>query len=629
MKRKVSSQPAIGSGKRLMMANLRDLGKALVLPCLLLALGACSDGGKGSSTTSSVSTGDAVITIAGQNSNPQKSHARKAELPAFLRVMDPEVLKRAHGERYVPYHKGGPANDAEYINIGLGVRKANYYGIEGLLDDKSILKTNFVYSGIGRLEPFKNGDPSTALAPYFRDGLWGYMNGDGKEVVPPKFLRADNFERGLALALRRDGSWEIVGEGGRTVKVMPTGFARTVSPGKAYFVVLRSYNFDATKGEKMELVLPGTNSAMKSAQGDAPYDTHGDARDEIYARDNPANKEGMGICRYALFGIDLDRPGRAREFCLTRRYDKIESRMGGKILLGWGDRGFFLHTSDNQRLIYADLVEGGELKLENTDIYTRIVVKDKRPLLCKCVDESCKRDVCEPGTDIFDVDPDYDARRLMERENLPSYNRYDPNQLECRGRSGLPSDVAIDYYSPSKYTVHWPDGVVTSFKGYEDIQIEDCVRPGTPNSSKFGKHAFSDGYALVKKDGLWGYIDKKGNPTTGFRWVEALPFTNDFAFVRGKTGEWAKIDRFGRNTTPYIFDEVSRIDGVLSPVKRNGYWCYMNPKGKVVIPCVFAEAESFKGWSAKVRLEPNGEMFLIGVDGRPYSPLEASSLANF
>lgn len=76
---------------------------------------------------------------------------------------------------------------------------------------------------------------------------------------------------------------------------------------------------------------------------------------------------------------------------------------------------------------------------------------------------------------------------------------------------------------------------------------------------------FSDGWAAVKRDGKWGFIDTQGNVMIDFQFEDALSF--------------------GQH---------------LAAVKQDDLWGYVSFRGEVVIPPQFLNARSFYGGSAPV-----------------------------
>ena len=70
---------------------------------------------------------------------------------------------------------------------------------------------------------------------------------------------------------------------------------------------------------------------------------------------------------------------------------------------------------------------------------------------------------------------------------------------------------------------------------------------------------FSDaGYAAVCKDGLWGYINEKGELVIDYQYENAQSFSNGFAAVC-ENGLWGYIDEYGVLTVNPQFEQVSAI----------------------------------------------------------------------
>ncbi|MDR2571947.1 MAG: WG repeat-containing protein [Oscillospiraceae bacterium] len=87
-----------------------------------------------------------------------------------------------------------------------------------------------------------------------------------------------------------------------------------------------------------------------------------------------------------------------------------------------------------------------------------------------------------------------------------------------------------------------------------------------------------EGYAAVKKNGKWGFIDTKG--------VEVLPF---------------------------VFDDALSFGQHLAAVKQGELWGYISIYGNMVIDAVFHDAKSFSGGSAPV-LTQQGWQFITLVE---------------
>jgi len=154
---------------------------------------------------------------------------------------------------------------------------------------------------------------------------------------------------------------------------------------------------------------------------------------------------------------------------------------------------------------------------------------------------------------------------------------------------------------------------------------------------------FSDGMAAVKKDGMWGYIDRLGqwiitpeynypigDYSTGISYVgkqfidvygkpvfEGIRYENARGFSpKGEqalaavqvSGKWGYINLTGEYVITPKYDDAGDFrdsgDGLsLAPVKVGGIWGYVDRKGRELIMSNFDYAWSFSGEFAAVMVE--------------------------
>lgn len=67
--------------------------------------------------------------------------------------------------------------------------------------------------------------------------------------------------------------------------------------------------------------------------------------------------------------------------------------------------------------------------------------------------------------------------------------------------------------------------------------------------------AFKEGVAVVKKDGLHGYIDKDGNILVELKYVHARQFNNGRAVVGNRAG-YGVIDKTGKLIVPQVYKSI-------------------------------------------------------------------------
>ncbi len=133
---------------------------------------------------------------------------------------------------------------------------------------------------------------------------------------------------------------------------------------------------------------------------------------------------------------------------------------------------------------------------------------------------------------------------------------------------------------------------------------------------------FSEGLAAVKGYGRWGFVDVRGKLVIPFTYEEAYNFSEGLAEVR-KNGKYGFIDKLGTIVIPCIYEEVSAFREGLAAVqkrgpkdilfKREGKYGFIDKSGKAVIPFVYEEVKSFHEGLAKVN--EDGDWFYINKRG--------------
>lgn len=130
-----------------------------------------------------------------------------------------------------------------------------------------------------------------------------------------------------------------------------------------------------------------------------------------------------------------------------------------------------------------------------------------------------------------------------------------------------------------------------------------------------------EGYAVVKKDGLYGFVDHNNQIVIACSFCYAEPFSEETAIVKtsGKTGchyqsryyrypsrteqiedgTWGLVNLRGELIADG-YEDIKEFNDGLAAAKKNGKWGYIDKKGKVVIPFRFVKAKSFSDGLAAV-----------------------------
>ncbi len=152
----------------------------------------------------------------------------------------------------------------------------------------------------------------------------------------------------------------------------------------------------------------------------------------------------------------------------------------------------------------------------------------------------------------------------------------------------------------------------------EDHQFQDAALNPLQQSSLLGesptsylKLSFQEGYARVRKNGKWGYINQFGNP--------AIPCGHDFlgelkeglicAIKRDSVGyklgfinlqnEWVIPPSYQVLGEAYKFQYFQ--NGV-APVAQNGKWGFINAQNQLVVSCQYGQVKPFAEGRALVSL---------------------------
>lgn len=97
----------------------------------------------------------------------------------------------------------------------------------------------------------------------------------------------------------------------------------------------------------------------------------------------------------------------------------------------------------------------------------------------------------------------------------------------------------------------------------------------------------------VCRNDLWGYVDLTGNeviPCT-INCGRAYNFSNGRALLN-KNGRYGFIDKSGKIVIPCIYDDAHDFQNGFAAVKREGRWGFVNVEGREVIPCIYDSVDT-------------------------------------
>lgn len=131
-----------------------------------------------------------------------------------------------------------------------------------------------------------------------------------------------------------------------------------------------------------------------------------------------------------------------------------------------------------------------------------------------------------------------------------------------------------------------------------------------------------EGLSAFRSGEKWGYVDKTGKVVIEPQYQWAGDFTGGLAAVV-KEGKGGLIDKTGKAVTAFIYDGIHNLQEGRRLFTRDGKCGFMDTGGKEVLPPVYDEAQDFCNGAAAV--QENRTVRLIDPQGKTFKTLEGFS----
>jgi len=113
----------------------------------------------------------------------------------------------------------------------------------------------------------------------------------------------------------------------------------------------------------------------------------------------------------------------------------------------------------------------------------------------------------------------------------------------------------------------------------------------------------SENRRLVKKGELYGFLNEAHKTVISPAYVHAGNFSEGLCCVKNDEGKWGYINPSGKVVIPCTYDEVSDFSCGRALVKTEGFYGYIDEKNQFVIPATYEEAYPFYENRACVRID--------------------------
>lgn len=133
---------------------------------------------------------------------------------------------------------------------------------------------------------------------------------------------------------------------------------------------------------------------------------------------------------------------------------------------------------------------------------------------------------------------------------------------------------------------------------------------------------FSEGYAPVSLNGLWGMIDHSGRIVLPIMY-EVVTNIVDGIFFAGSSGALAMFNTSMEPITDFVYDEVNDPEERRVLVSRNDKYGFLDLQGHEVVPCIYDETGVFRLGRTLARL--GNHYGIIDTNGGIVLPIEYDS----
>ncbi|MDX1627401.1 MAG: WG repeat-containing protein [Fulvivirga sp.] len=382
---------------------------------------------------------------------------------------------------------------------------------------------------------------------YEQNGKQGLKNSEGKVVIPAKY-QALGWSRGKVevvagvLGFKNEGNWGLLSIDHEVIK--KPQFTQLYKGNGEYLVAARVEN---QYRDYLGLISPTGKEVI-------PFEyAHLDLAGSIVV---VARKTSQKF-NYGLINLK-------REVVIPLKHKNISYLGGGLFAVkNFEDRTAIFN--DKGKIVYDFMLDSiGQFKNNHAVIYhqhQRGLINHQGQIVLEPVYESISHDnktaQCKPFDQWYRMDRNQNITDTFHVANVAPYK--------------------TGYLRMQANGLHWiadQQGQQTSARQFDHIlQSEGNL-------------------AAYAEKGKWGVLNAAGKIKIPARY-DMTKVYNDLVVAKGNSG-WALYDSFNIRKTRYYYQQIDPMEGRLFPVKKDGFWGFINRMGEEVIPCVYESVGNFK-----------------------------------
>lgn len=453
------------------------------------------------------------------------------------------------------------------------------------------------------------------------DLLWGYLDEQGREVIPPQFRDARSFIQGFAVVqndqdkyglidkqgklvipflydqmgdqfveefirVQRGGNWGYCNKKGEEVIRCRYAEAEDFNNGFAYVSNGDGFVIN-TKGEFVRSSDPGATLDDSELNWRVEYmDTSGQVR----IRGQQGQRSHIFIGGYALTQV---KPGAWNflqpdgQLWNPTHVDSAGIFSEGVVAIKMGSKWGYMY-SDKQWLIepkfeYASNFLRGLALIRENGYYGYINKVGQVVVPCRYEMAYAFRE----------------GLALVSRGNRYGFiNREGVEVVACKFEDALPFSAGL---APVRVGKLW---------GYINSSGVQVIAPQFQEA-----YAFRDSLAPVRLAGKMGYINRKGEWHIRPTYLDASPFYDGAAIIQLGESQYTLIDLYGRRLTDSVYTFIEPFFEQKAIVNSREKKGMINTKGRVVLRCIYDD------------LSPFYEGYALAAQDRKYGVIDQRGVA--
>lgn len=423
-----------------------------------------------------------------------------------------------------------------------------------------------------------------------KDNKWGFVDKQGKEVIPLIYDAVIDFKQGYA-------SVKPAGEN-TYIDIDKTGKKVTIPP----------YYDDSYEKADRHLAGISDNEPFDDLSNDYPSDKE-NVKILCYPNYNKChamNRRGKILVSLQAGYEEIDdfsNDGLARvrknnkwgfvsklgEEVIPVKYDRANAFSEGLTMVG--QKNTYYIIDENGEIITTLTFDLDEFGYFNNGKIT--VEKDKK---VGVIDKYGKIIIPIEYNNIFELS---DNSYRVEKDNKAGI-------INQNGKTIIPIEYdEIDDFSQN-LTIVTKDGK----KGIINKQGKIIIPIKLNYDYMF---FFSEDLIKIQKDNKRGIINKQGKIIIPIEYDEIDSFSKNLTIVT-KDEKKGFINTQGKIILPIKYQEISMLSENLAKIQKDGKWGFINEQGKIVIPIEFDQAENFIRGTTEV--EKAGQVFEIDKHGK-------------